>query len=189
MILSHIVAAAKNGVIGVNNTLPWDIPEDMKFFRDTTKGKIIIMGRKTLESFPGLLPGRFHIVVTRQPGYTLPSKISADNHQYRIVDSVQSAVEVAEEMLAHDSKWGTEVFNIGGGELYSALLPVTDKIYLTEVGIEIDVDNCQQAAHFPRWHEGDFDEIERRSGAESDTNGLPAYDFVTYQRNCPKGDL
>lgn len=147
------------------------------------------MGRKTLESFPGLLPGRFHIVITRQPGYTPPAKIVGDSDQYLIVKSAQEAVEAAEDLISREPKWGNEVFNIGGGEIYSALLPVTDKIYLTEVGIEVDIENSQQSAHFPRWHESDFDEIERRSGAESDTNGLPAYDFVTYQRNCPKGDL
>src|SRR5689334_15178666 len=66
MIISHIVAAAENGVIGVDNGLPWSIPEDTKFFRDKTKGHIIIMGRKTYDSMGKALPGRLNIVITRQ---------------------------------------------------------------------------------------------------------------------------
>ncbi|MGE0529001.1 MAG: dihydrofolate reductase, partial [Bdellovibrionales bacterium] len=73
MILSHIVAAAENDVIGVNNTLPWDIPEDMKFFRDKTKGKALIMGRKTFESVGHPLPQRLNVVVTRRPDYPPPA--------------------------------------------------------------------------------------------------------------------
>jgi dihydrofolate reductase len=189
MILSAIAAMALNRVIGVDGDLPWRIPEDMRFFRKMTNGKVMIMGRKTLESFPGLLPGRFHIVVTRQPGYTPPAKIIGDSDQFLIVKSVQEAIDAAEDLIAAEPKWGEEVFNIGGGELYSALLPVTDKIYLTEVGIEVDFEDSQQSAYFPRWHDGDFEEIERRSGADSETNDLPSYEFVTYVRNGAKGDL
>ncbi|MDZ4084343.1 MAG: dihydrofolate reductase, partial [Bdellovibrionales bacterium] len=72
MVLSAIAAMALNRVIGRDGDLPWRIPEDMRYFRKMTTGKVMIMGRKTLESFPGLLPGRFHIVITRQPGYTPP---------------------------------------------------------------------------------------------------------------------
>jgi dihydrofolate reductase len=189
MVLSAIAAMALNRVIGRDGDLPWRIPEDMRFFRKMTTGKVMIMGRKTLESFPGLLPGRFHIVVTRQPGYKPPAKIVGDSDQYLIVKSVQEALDAAENLITSDAKWGDEVFNIGGGELYSALLPVTDKIYLTEVGIEVDVEDSEQSAHFPRWHEGDFEETERRSGADSETNDLPSYEFVTYARNGKKGDL
>jgi len=189
MILSAIAAMALNRVIGVDGDLPWRIPEDMRFFRKMTTGKVMIMGRKTLESFPGLLPGRFHIVITRQPGYMPPAKIVGDSDQYLIVKSAQEAIDAAEDLIGSDPKWGNEVFNIGGGEIYSALLPVTDKIYLTEVGIEVDVEDGQQSAHFPRWHESEFGEAERRSGADSETNDLPAYEFVTYVRNGAKGDL
>ncbi len=175
---------ALNRVIGRDGDLPWRIPEDMRFFRKMTTGKVMIMGRKTLESFPGLLPGRFHIVVTRQPGYKPPAKIVGESDQFLVVRSIQEAVAAAENLIVNDSKWGTEVFNIGGGEMYAALLPVTDKIYLTEVGIEVDGD-----AQFPRWHEGDFEETERRIGADSETNDLPAYEFVTYSRACPKEEL
>lgn len=189
MVLSAIAAMALNRVIGVDGDLPWRIPEDMRFFRKMTTGKVMIMGRKTLESFPGLLPGRFHIVVTRQPGYLPPAEIVGESDQFLIVKSVQEAIDAAEDLIGCDPKWGNEVFNIGGGELYSALLPVTDKIYLTEVGIAVDVEDSQQSAHFPRWHEGDFEEAERRSGADSETNTLPSYDFVTYVRSSPKGVL
>jgi dihydrofolate reductase len=189
MILSAIAAMALNRIIGIDGDLPWRIPEDMRFFRKMTTGKVMIMGRKTLESFPGLLPGRFHIVVTRQVGYTPPPKIVGASDQFLIVKSVHEAIDAAEKLIASDATWGDEVFNIGGGELYSALLPVTDKIYLTEVGIVVDVDDGQQSAHFPRWHEGDFEEAERRAGADSETNDLPSYEFVTYVRTIPKSDV
>jgi dihydrofolate reductase len=66
MILSHIVAMDRNGAIGKDNKLPWHLPEDLKFFKETTQGKIMIMGRKTFDSIGRILPGRFHIVITRQ---------------------------------------------------------------------------------------------------------------------------
>lgn len=184
MILTAIAAMGSNRIIGRDGDLPWHIPEDMRFFRQTTKGRVMIMGRKTLESFPGLLPGRFHIVVTRRSDYLPPKKIVGDSDQYLVVQSVQEALAAAEALLESESDWGDEVFNIGGGEMYAALLPVTDKILLTEIELAADGD-----AHFPRWHDGDFEERSRREGADSGTNGLPTYHFVTYERTAPKGEL
>ncbi len=168
---------ASNRTIGVNGDLPWSIPEDMRFFRRITSGHILIMGRKTLETFPGLLPNRFHIVITRQADYTPPPSIVGDSDQFAVVTSTKAALEKAEALMATNPAWGQEVFNIGGGEIYAALLEQTDRIYLTEIDIEAEGD-----AHFPRWHEEDFHEVERRVGADSATNDLPAYDFVIYQR-------
>ncbi len=122
MILSHIVAAAKNGVIGVNNTLPWDIPEDMKFFRDTTKGKIIIMGRKTFESVGHPLPNRLSIVITRQKGYQHKGVI--------VVPTLKEAIEYAKTQTG---KYGDEVFIIGGGEIFKESMDIVDIIYLTRI--------------------------------------------------------
>ncbi len=177
MILSSIAAMASNRTIGIDGDLPWKIPEDMRFFLRITSGHILIMGRKTLETFPGLLPNRFHIVITRQAGYVPPKSVVGDSDQFAVVTSTKDALAKAESLIAANPAWGSEVFNIGGGEIYAALLADTDRIYLTEIDIEVEGD-----AHFPRWHEEDFHEIERRVGADSGTNELPAYDFVIYQR-------
>ncbi len=177
MTLSAIAAMASNRTIGVDGDLPWKIPEDMRFFRTITTGHVLIMGRKTFETFPGLLPNRFHIIITRQPNYTPPKSIVGDSDQYLVVASTEEALEAAEALVEAEPEWSDEVFNIGGGEIYAALLPETDKIYLTEIDLEADGD-----AHFPRWHDEDFTEIERRAGAASGTNDLPTYEFVVYKR-------
>lgn len=176
MILSAIAAMAGNRTIGIDGDLPWNIPEDMRFFRKKTSGHVLIMGRKTLETFPSLLPNRFHIVVTRQEDYAPPKSIVGDSDQFLVVNSTEEALEAAQALIEAETDWGEEVFNIGGGELYAALLSETDRIYLTEVGIDVEGD-----AHFPRWHDDDFIEVERRTGADSGTNGLPTYDFVIYE--------
>src|SRR4051812_23567569 len=109
MTLSHIVAADENDVIGNNNTLPWSLPEDMKFFRDKTKGKALIMGRKTFESVGHPLPHRLNVVVTRQSGY----KPGGEN--VVVQPNLQSAIEYCGSQV---SKYGDEIFIIGGGELF-----------------------------------------------------------------------
>lgn len=177
MILSAIAAMASNRTIGVDGDLPWSIPEDMRFFRKFTSGHVLIMGRKTFESFPSLLPNRFHIIVTRQADYTPAKSIVGDSDQFLVVSSTDEALEAAAALTEAEPDWGDEVFNIGGGELYAALLPETDRIYLTEIQMDAEGD-----AHFPRWHDEDFKEVERRTGTESGTNGLPHYDFVVYAR-------
>jgi dihydrofolate reductase len=181
MILSSIAAMSSNRTIGVEGDLPWNIVEDMRYFRRVTDGHVLIMGRKTLETFPSLLPRRFHIVITRQADYAPPKKIVGDSDQYLVVQSTEEALEAAEALILAEPDWGNEVFNIGGGEIYSALLPQTDRIYLTEIDFEVDGD-----AHFPRWNEEDFREVERRVGAESGTNDLPNYEFVIYERTGKK---
>jgi dihydrofolate reductase len=177
MILSSIAAMASNRTIGVDGDLPWKIPEDMRFFRTITSGHVLIMGRKTFETFPSLLPNRFHIIITRQPNYTPPGKIVGDSDQYLVVTSTDEALEAAQALIEAEPEWSDEVFNIGGGEIYAALLPETDKLYLTEIDLEAEGD-----AHFPRWHAEDFIEVERRAGTSSGTNDLPAFDFVIYKR-------
>lgn len=180
MILSAIAAMASNRTIGVDGDLPWSIPEDMRFFRTFTAGHVLIMGRKTFESFPSLLPKRFHIIVTRKTDYTPAKSIVGDSDQFLVVHTTEEALEAAAALIEAEPDWGDEVFNIGGGELYTALLPETDRIYLTEIQMEAEGD-----AHFPRWHSDDFEEVERRTGTESGTNGLPEYEFVVYHRVRP----
>lgn len=177
MTLSSIAAMAKNRVIGKAGDLPWNIPEDMAFFRKKTANSIIIMGRKTLESFPKFLPGRFHIIITRQADYTPPAKLVGKSDEFLVVTNVDEALAAAEALVKSEPKWGTEVFNIGGGEIYKALLPQTDRIYLTEIDTNAEGDTV-----FPSWEANRFIEIERIPGQNSGKNGAPNYDFVVYHR-------
>lgn len=138
MILSQIAAMAKNRVIGKEGDLPWSLPEDMKFFRDKTKGHIIIMGRKTFESFPKPLPNRLHVVITRQRDYKTPEGV----HVFNQMD------EAIEFCKGQTDQWGEEVFIIGGGEIYKQSLSITDYIYLTEIDQEFTGD-----AKFPEFRD------------------------------------
>ena len=168
MILSSIAAMAKNRVIGVNNTLPWEIPEDMKFFRDKTKGHVMIMGRKTFESFGGKpLPNRFHIVISRQENY----KIS--DPTVEVVHDLNTAIELAHMLTTkYKAKFGDEVFVIGGGEIYKQSIDIVDRIYLTVIEKEFEGD-----AKFPEFDEKEFNLSHR----EDRQSPLP-FSFRTYDR-------
>jgi dihydrofolate reductase len=168
MILSAIAAMAKNRVIGVDNALPWDLPEDMKFFRDKTKGKVMIMGRKTFESFGGrTLPNRFHIVISRQETYQF------NDPQVEIVSNLNEAIELAHMLTTkYKAKFGEEVMVIGGGEIYKQSLDVLDRIYLTV--IEKDFPGTVK---FPEFSEQDFKLVDRSDRTEP----IP-FSFRTYER-------
>ena len=160
-ILALIAACARGGVIGVENRLPWHLPEDMKFFRETTRGKPVIMGRKTWESLPAAfrpLPGRVNIVVSRNPAFEAPGA--------SVVASLEAAVATAE---------GFETaFVIGGAELYRQALPQADRLLLTEIDQAYEGD-----AFFPDFDRSSWHETAREPRvAES---GLP-FAFVTYER-------
>lgn len=136
MILTHVAACSKNRVIGSQGGLPWSIPEDMKFFRETTKGHIMIMGRKTFDSFEGkALPNRYHIVISRQA-----DQLNFDSSSKSPVVFVKSIDEAIAHAQPLTEKWGPEVFIIGGGEIYKQSLHKTDKIYLSLVDREFPGD-------------------------------------------------
>lgn len=163
MILSHIVAAAKNGVIGTQNSLPWELPEDMKFFREKTKGHIMIMGRKTYDSFGGKpLPQRFHIVITRHE-----TQSAFPNVVY--VKSIPEALEKARTVL---KQYPEEVFIIGGGEIYSQTMNIVDRIYLTRIDKDFDGD-----AIYPMIPQSDFSLEEKKDRQDP----IP-FSFLTYKR-------
>ncbi len=126
MILSHIAAIAKNKVIGVDGDLPWDIPEDMKYFRQKTSGHIIVMGRKTFESFPKPLKNRLHVVITRQKDYKAPEGV-------QVFGTIDEALAYCKTQVPH---WKDEVFIIGGGEIYKQTLKQADQLYLTLIDQE-----------------------------------------------------
>jgi len=126
--ISLIVAMANNHVIGINNGLPWHLPEDLKHFRALTTGHHMIMGRKTYESLGRLLPGRTTVIVTRNIDFKVEGAL--------IAHSLQEAVQLC--------KNDTEVFIIGGAELYKDGLAEANQLYVTEVNLDVDGD-----AYFP----------------------------------------
>ena len=160
MTLSLIVALANNRVIGVNNTLPWHLPEDLKRFRALTTGHHIIMGRKTYESLGRLLPNRTTVIVTRNPTYQL--------HGALIAHSLEQALA-----LCYDDD---EAFLIGGAELYQAGLNLAQKMYVTSIDLEVTGD-----AYFPEWDVNQWQET--ASEAHTSAQGLP-FSYLTYQRQA-----
>lgn len=154
-----IAAVAKNGVIGKDNKLPWHLPEDLKHFKALTMGYPMIMGRKTWESLPGRLPGRPHIVVTRDAGY------QADGAE--VVHSLEDAIAAA-------GRHSDTVFVIGGAEIYAQAVVLADRMELTEVNLEASGD-----AHFPEFDRGVWRETARLAGESASG---PAHTFVTYLR-------
>jgi dihydrofolate reductase len=159
MILSAIAAMSKNRVIGKNNQLPWYVPADLKYFKEKTTSKIMIMGRKTFESLPGVLKNRYHIVISRDLLRTADlitklsgSKVSLPEHKvlaegslFAVVSSLQAAIDWAGELTDKNSAhynalFSAEVFVIGGGEVYKQALSFLDKIYLTIIDKEVEGD-------------------------------------------------
>jgi dihydrofolate reductase len=153
--LAIIVARAKNGVIGVNNTLPWHLPEDLKHFKNTTLGCPIIMGRNTWVSLGRPLPGRRNIVVSRNPEFKAEGA--------ETFTSLEDAIDACSDV--------EKAFIIGGAQIYDEALMYVDKLIITEVDIEIDGD-----AFFPDVDDMLWEEVSR----EEHNNGTLAYAFVTY---------
>jgi dihydrofolate reductase len=120
MILSFIVAAAEDNAIGKHNTLPWNLPEDLKFFKRTTIGKPVIMGRKTFESLGRPLPGRLNIVLSTQEHLPLPESVE-------IYHDINAAVERLQQENIEEG------FIIGGGKVFSETINVVDRMYITRV--------------------------------------------------------
>lgn len=162
--LSMIVAMSNNRVIGVDNQLPWRIPEDLKHFKAKTLGKPVIMGRKTYESIGRPLPGRLNLVVTRNSNW------SAEGVQVYL--SPELAVDAALKHAAEQRL--DEVMIIGGAQLYQDLLPVVNKLYVTHVDVTIDGD-----AFFPEIDASIWFEVDQ-SALRSDDTGKYAYRFVEY---------
>jgi len=123
--VAMIAGVARNGVIGANGSIPWKIPSDMAFFKATTMGKPIIMGRKQYESVGRPLPGRTNLVVTRQSGYQPDGVI--------VISSLEAALDHAQTIAAADR--ADEVMIIGGGEIYAQAMPVADRLYISHIDL------------------------------------------------------
>ncbi len=165
MIVSLIAALSTNRVIGKNNDLPWRLPDDMKYFMQTTSRHTVIMGRKNydslLEKFRPL-PNRVNIVVTRQKDFSAPG--------CAVVNSLEKGIELAR--AANEE----EVFNIGGAEMFKLGIPFTQRMYLTEIQTELQGDTF-----FPEIDSSNWKEISRNHHAADERHAY-SFDFVVYDR-------
>ena len=160
--VSLIVAMAKNRVIGINNTLPWHLPADLKHFKTLTMGHHIVMGRKTYESIGKPLPGRTSVVVTRDANYAPPGVV--------VVNSLEAAISACGK--------DEEIFVIGGSELFRQAIKCADRIYMTEIDADISGDT-----HFIEFERNIWQESERVSHAADEKNRY-SYHFVVYNKKC-----
>lgn len=152
---------ANNRVIGINNSLPWKLPSDMKWFRQHTLGKPIVMGRKTFESFGGrTLPDRPNIIITRDTTYKVEGAIVT----HSIDEALQAAGGVEEVMI------------IGGASFYEQMLPKANRMYLTFVHADIEGD-----AWFPEYDESEWQETERVEIKADEKNSYD-HSFVIFER-------
>lgn len=164
--ISLIAAVAQNGCIGIDNKLPWYLPEDLKFFKRVTSGKPVIMGRATFDSLGKPLPNRTNIVITRNRDYQAPAGV-------KVVHSVTEALQVAEAVAHIDG--GEDIMVIGGGQIFADTLAQADCLYITEVEKTVAGD-----AFFPAWDKHAWREVFREKHhyepAQLD------YSFVIYER-------
>jgi dihydrofolate reductase len=166
--IAHIVAAAKNGVIGKDGELPWKIPEDMKWFRERTKGRAIIMGRKTFESVEHPLPNRLNVIITRQKNYK-PKAESTEKTPIHVVNTIEEALAYCKPLAP---KFMNEIFIIGGGEIYHQSMNLVDTIYLTRIHRNYDGD-----ATYPDPDLKQFELVE-----QIDRKDPEPFSFMTYKR-------
>jgi len=165
MKVALIVALARNRAIGLNNKMPWHLPEDLKYFKRVTLGKPVIMGRNTFESIGRPLPGRPNIVISRNSTYPAAG--------ITLVNSLEAALKSAQELLPAGQD---EVMVMGGAQIYAQALPLADRLYLTEVDAEPQAD-----AFFPEFNRNEWREVTRESHAASETNPYP-YSFVVLEK-------
>lgn len=154
--LSLIAAVNEKNVIGKDNKLPWHISEDLKRFKKLTTGKTLVMGRKTFESLPGILPNRKHIIITGNMNYTY------DNDNVEIVHNIKDILKYKD---CED-----EAFIIGGGKIYAEFLPYCEKLYLTKIH-----SNQSGDTYFPKFDINNYTVIENE---DHESNNIK-YSFLT----------
>ncbi len=159
-----IAAAAENNALGKDNDLVWHLPDDFKRFKRLTSGHHIIMGRKTFESFPKLLPDRTHVIITRKEDYSPENTI--------VVHSIEEALKV--------SKLDDQAFIIGGGEIYKMGMEHADRIELTRVHGEFEADT-----HFPEIDKSEW-EIVKDQFHDKDEKHDYSFTYLTYERKQDK---
>lgn len=156
MIVSLIVAMDERGGIGKNNRLPWHLPSDLKRFKNLTMGHHLVMGRKTYETIGKPLPGRVMIVVTHQKDYFLEGCM--------VARSLRDAIKLAKD--DHES----EVFIIGGGEIFQQAIDLADKLYLTTVHVNVDADVSFPKINLIQWEQIKIDNIAQNNKDEYESD-------------------
>ena len=162
MIKSIMVARSDNHVIGKDNQLPWQMPADLRYFKQTTMGHYCIMGRKTFESVDNPLPGRTNVIITRQPEYHAEGCL--------VVHNLDEAFRKGEEQAQK------EIFVLGGAEIYKQALAVVDRIYLTEIKTIVDGDTFFPPLDPNQWKET------KREEHSADEKNLYDYAFVVLEK-------
>jgi len=160
--ISFIVAMDRNHVIGSNNQMPWHLPNDLRFFKETTTGNTIVMGRKTFESIGRVLPNRKHIVITKSTT-DFPNEVE-------IVHDIETIVKLSEDNNEE------ELFVIGGGNIFKQLLPYADKLYVTLINETFEGD-----VFFPVISMEEWEEVSREKGIQNERNPYEYY-FIQYVR-------
>lgn len=162
----QVVAVSLNGIIGADGDMPWNLPSDLKRFKQITMGKPVVMGRKTFESIGRPLPGRANVVISRSASYQVDG--------VHVVSSIEKALELATQ-LAKDTG-AQEVCVIGGGEIYRQTLDRTSRIYMTRVMAEMAGDT-----HYPELSEDNWEEVAREHHQEGPKD-TANFDIVTLER-------
>lgn len=160
--LSHIVAASENNIIGVKNGLPWNLPNDFKYFKNKTWAMPVIMGSSTYQSMKKELPGRINIVVTRRTDWK-PENVF-------IVHSINEALEKAKESEAN------EIFIIGGGKVFQETINIVDRIYLTRVHTSVEGDTSYPEFNIEKW------KLLGEEPHEPDEKNNYAYSFQVWEK-------
>ena len=168
MKLSMIVAMAHNRVIGLDNKMPWHLPADLQWFKKTTLGSPIIMGRKTYDSIGRPLPGRLNIILSRNTDLKIEG--------CSVVNSLSDAMDAAKSADKGLDKEVEEIFITGGAHLYEKFLQDADCLYLTLIDAELDGDTF-----FPDYTQYEWKEIDRIDNPADEKNPYP-YSFVTLER-------
>ncbi len=161
--LSIIFAIASNNAIGKDNSLLWHISEDLKRFKEITSGHKILMGRKTFESLPGILPNREHIILTRDRNFNL------DSDKVTVINNIEDAIKFYKNS-------DEEVFIIGGGEIYKQFLKYANKLYLTKVNKDFDADTFFPQINLDEW------EVIHNSETKVDEKSGLNFEFIDFLR-------
>ncbi|WP_128545959.1 dihydrofolate reductase [Larkinella soli] len=167
MRISLIAAVAENGIIGRDNDLVWHLPDDFKYFKQTTSGHPVLMGRKTFESLGKPLAHRLNVVITRNPDYQVEGAV--------VVDSLEKALEEARKT------GNAEAFVLGGEEIFRQALPLADRLYLTDVKAAFDGDTYFPDYQRIKGHTTEWQERSRRPHPADERHAVP-FDFVVWER-------
>ncbi len=166
MKVSLVLAVAKNGIIGDQNKLPWNLPSDLKRFKETTMGHPVVMGRTTFESIGGVLPGRDNIVLTRSG--------VIDDPEVHTANSLEEACSLAKRFAANRKV--KEIMIIGGGDVFDQIRGMADKVYLTTVDMDAEGDTSFRALDAANWKQISSEDV--KAGEKDSAN----FNVSVYER-------